>query len=104
MTKPNFFSQFKDSKFLEPVIKRLWTKPRKTKVCKTCGSTEYKSIVILVRKQFDVIQSLAESVAEVEKAISVNRIMTKELLRQVEEKDQIIEQLQQRLEVMKHAH
>lgn len=101
---PTFFAQFKDSIFLRPVIKKLWVKPRKPKICKNCNNVTADTLQIMVRKQLTIIQSLAESVAKVERVMGDRQHLINEFLIQLNEVKDERNELKERLEVIKNAH
>lgn len=103
-SKPTFFAQFKDSFFLRPVIKKLWVKPRKPKICKHCNKVTADTLQIMVRKQLTIIQSLAESVAKVETVMGDRQHLIDEFLIQLNEVKDERNELKERLEVIKNAH
>ena len=103
-SKPTFFAQFKDSLFLRPVIKKLWVRPRKPKVCEHCSHVTADSMQVMVNKQMQIIQSLAESVAKIENVMGDRQHLINEFLVQLNEMKQEKDELKKRLEVMRHAH
>jgi len=103
-SKPTFFAQFKDSFFLRPVIKKLWVKPRKLKVCELCNKVTADTLQIMVRKQLTIIQSLAESVAKVERVMADRQHLIDQFLIQLNEVKDERNELKERLEVIKNAH
>lgn len=103
-SKPTFFEQFKDSIYLRPVIKKLWVRQYKPKVCKHCNEVTSKSMLILVNRQMKVIQSLAESIAKLEDVMTDRQHLINDFLMHLNEMKHEKDELKKRLEVMRHAH